>query len=96
MFEKEIKKFEREVRTISWTKRNKEKKNMAYTEQEKERALALYDELGSIGKVINQLGYPTRQNMYTWIKNRNISFSSKELLLTTVIRPHIEDILLWK
>lgn len=62
---------------------------MAYTEQEKERALALYDELGSIGKVINQLGYPTRQNMYTWIK-------SKELLLTTVIRPHIEDILLWK
>ncbi len=38
---------------------------MAYTEQEKERALALYDELGSIGKVINQLGYPTRQNMYT-------------------------------
>ncbi len=31
---------------------------MAYTEQEKERALALYDELGSIGKVINQLGYP--------------------------------------
>ena len=53
------------MRTISWTKRNKEKKNMAYTEQEKERALALYDELGSIGKVINQLGYPTRQNMYT-------------------------------
>ena len=77
MFEKEIKKFEREVRTISWTKRNKEKKNMAYTEQEKERALALYDELGSIGKVINQLGYPTRQNMYTWIKNRNISFKQR-------------------
>ena len=67
----------REVRTISWTKRNKEKKNMAYTEQEKERALALYDELGSIGKVINQLGYPTRQNMYTWIKNRNISFKQR-------------------
>ena len=66
-----------EVRTISWTKRNKEKKNMAYTEQEKERALALYDELGSIGKVINQLGYPTRQNMYTWIKNRNISFKQR-------------------
>lgn len=50
---------------------------MAYTEQEKERALALYDELGSIGKVINQLGYPTRQNMYTWIKNRNISFKQR-------------------
>ncbi len=45
---------------------------MAYTEQEKQQALALYDETGSIAKVINTLGYPTRQNMYTWIKNRNI------------------------
>lgn len=45
---------------------------MSYTEQEKQQALALYDETGSIAKVIHQLGYPTRQNMYTWIKNRNI------------------------
>ena len=33
---------------------------MAYTEQEKQQALALYDETGSISKVINKLGYPTR------------------------------------
>lgn len=45
---------------------------MSYTEQEKQYALALYDKTGSIAKVINTLGYPTRQNMYTWIKNRNI------------------------
>ena len=38
---------------------------MAYTEQEKQQAFALYDETGSIAKVINTLGYPTRQNMYT-------------------------------
>ena len=43
----------------------------------RKRTSALYDELGSIGKVINQLGYPTRQNMYTWIKNRNISFKQR-------------------
>ena len=45
---------------------------MAFTEQEKEAALKLYDELGSVGQVINKLGYPSRQNMYTWIKNRDI------------------------
>ena len=50
---------------------------MAYTEQEKQQALALYDETGSISKVINKLGYPTRPNMYTWIKNRNIEIKEK-------------------
>ena len=50
---------------------------MSYTEQEKQQALALYDEIGSIAKVINTLGYPTRQNMYTWIKNRNIEIKEK-------------------
>ena len=45
---------------------------MSYTEQEKQEALALYDELGSISKVINKLGFPSRQNMYTWIRNRNV------------------------
>jgi len=51
---------------------------MAFTEEEKERALKLYDELGSIGKVINKLGYPSRQNMYTWIKNRNVDIKRKK------------------
>lgn len=37
---------------------------MSYTEQEKQQALTLYDETGAITKVINKLGYPTRQNMY--------------------------------
>ncbi len=50
---------------------------MSYTEQEKQQALSLYDETGSIAKVINKLGYPTRQNMYTWIKNRNIEKKKK-------------------
>lgn len=51
---------------------------MSYTKQEKERALKLYDEIGSIGKVINRLGYPSRQNMYTWIRNRNIVQKRKQ------------------
>ena len=50
---------------------------MPYTQQEKQQALTLYTETGSIAKVINKLGYPTRQNMYTWIKNRNIEKRKK-------------------
>jgi putative transposase len=45
---------------------------MSFTEEEKKKALQLYDETGSIAMVIHKLGYPSRQNMYTWIKNRNI------------------------
>ena len=45
---------------------------MSFSEEEKKNALQLYDETGSISKVIQKLGYPSRQNMYTWIKNRNI------------------------
>lgn len=54
-----------------------EVKKISYTEQKKERALTLYDELGSIAKVIQKLDYASRQNMYTWIKNRNIAIKQK-------------------
>ena len=67
---------------------------MSYTEQEKQQALALYDETGSIAKVINTLSYPTRQNMYTWIKNRNIE-KRKKYPLTIQIHLSIEDIHHW-
>ncbi len=53
---------------------------MSYTEQEKQQALTLYDETASIAKVINKLGYPTRQNMYTWIKNRNFEKNKKAIV----------------
>lgn len=45
---------------------------MPFTEEQKNKALQLYDETGSIAKVIHTLGYPSRQNMYTRIKNQNI------------------------
>ena len=51
---------------------------MSFTEEEKKKALQLYDETGSIAKVIHKLGYPSRQNMYTWIKNRNIEKKRKK------------------
>ena len=51
---------------------------MSFSEEEKHEALQLYDETGSISKVIQRLGYPSRQNMYTWIKNRNIERERRE------------------
>ena len=51
---------------------------MSFTEEEKKKALQLYDETGSIAKVIHKLGYPSRQNMYTWIKNRDIEQKRKK------------------
>ena len=51
---------------------------MSFSEEEKNEALQLYDETGSISKVIQKLGYPSRQNMYTWIKNRNIERERRE------------------
>lgn len=41
-----------------------------YSEDQRERALALYDQHKSVTKVIQFLGYPTRQALYTWIDIR--------------------------
>ena len=54
----------------------------SFTEEEKKKALQLYDETGSIAKVIHKLRYPSRQNMYTWIKNQNIEKKHKEYSFT--------------
>lgn len=46
--------------------------------QEKEQVLKFFDNLESVGKVINKLAYPSRQNLYTWIKNRNVDISNQK------------------
>lgn len=42
-----------------------------FSNQQKEKALKLYDEVGSVTKVIHQLEYPSRQAMHKWINNRD-------------------------
>lgn len=42
-----------------------------YSEEQYYKALALYDECGSVTKTITQLGYPVRrQTLYNWIARR--------------------------
>lgn len=43
-----------------------------YSEEQRNKALKLYDECQSVVKVIRILGYhQTRQGLYNWIKQRN-------------------------
>ena len=46
-------------------------KKMRYTEEQRQVALKLYDEVHSVSKVIHRLGYPSKMGMYTWIGIRN-------------------------
>ena len=42
-----------------------------YSKEQYYKALALYDECGSVTKTITQLGYPARrQTLYNWITRR--------------------------
>ncbi len=41
-----------------------------YTKQEIEKALKLYERLGSMRKVISLLGYPSRHTLKSWLAEK--------------------------
>lgn len=41
-----------------------------YTREEKERALKEFERLGSVQAVVTLLGYPSRNTLYTWYRNK--------------------------
>ena len=38
----------------------------SYTQEQRERAVALFNELGSATATVRRLGYPSRQRLYAW------------------------------
>lgn len=48
-----------------------------YSKYQRKKALQLYDQLKSVSKVIQQLGYPTRKRLYDWIAERNAPSKTK-------------------
>ena len=42
-----------------------------YSQEQKEKAIQLYDQTKSVTETIRILGYPTRRNLYTWISEKN-------------------------
>lgn len=43
---------------------------MSFSLEQKQKALQLYDETKSVTTVIIRLGYPTRQCLYRWLRER--------------------------
>jgi len=50
-----------------------------YSKYQRKKALQLYDKCKSISKVIQKLGYPTRQRLYDWIFERDYPPGKKTL-----------------
>ena len=44
------------------------KELIMYTKEKKEKALKVYEEVRSVSKVIQKLGYPTREGFYKWLR----------------------------
>ncbi|WP_050992757.1 hypothetical protein [Selenomonas ruminantium] len=43
---------------------------MSFSLEQKQKALQLYDETKSVTMVIVRLGYPTRQCLYRWLREK--------------------------
>lgn len=48
-----------------------------FSQFQKEEALRIYDEVGSVDQAIHILGYPTRRCLYGWIRERDGSGASR-------------------
>lgn len=64
-------KFEKRVRTKSWTTIGLRKEPFMYSKEQKDMALQIYHQTRSVTKTIKILGYPTHRNLYTWILEEN-------------------------
>ncbi len=51
---------------------------MNYTTEQIQHALEIYEQYQSVGKVIQILGYPTRQTLYSWINQYQASIDTLE------------------
>jgi len=48
-----------------------------YSKYQREKPSQLYDQCKSVGKVIQQLRYPSRKRLYVWIAQRNSNKNKK-------------------
>lgn len=52
---------------------------MAFSLDQKQKALQLYDEIKSVTKVVTRLGYPTRRCLYHWLWERNTPLKTPKM-----------------
>lgn len=53
---------------------------MAFSLDQKQKALQLYDGIKSVTKVVTRLGYPTRRCLYHWLWERNARLKTPKVL----------------
>ena len=71
-------------RTKTWTHIGLRKESMMYSEEQSTKALHIFHQTGSVTDVVRRLGYPSRKQLYTWIRNeRKTKEKRKNLILKT-------------
>lgn len=54
------------MRTKTWTHIGLRKESMMYSEEQRIKALHVFHQTGSVTDVVRRLGYPSREQLYTW------------------------------
>ena len=53
---------------------------MSYSKEQIKKALELYQQCKSVSQTVRILGYPTRENLYKWIKKENVPQKERKKL----------------
>ena len=53
---------------------------MSYSKEQIKKALELYQQCKSVSQTVHILGYPTRENLYKWIKKENVTQKERKKL----------------
>ena len=51
-----------------------------YSEEQKAKALCIYHRIGSVTDTVRRLGYPSREHLYTWIRNEGATKEKRKRL----------------
>lgn len=51
-----------------------------YSEEQKAKALCIYHRIGSVTDTVRRLGYPSREHLYTWIRNEGTTKEKRKRL----------------
>lgn len=67
---------------------------MSYSKEQIKKALELYQQCKSVSQTVRILGYPTRENLYKWIKKENVPKKEKSFQSSLTLAIILEILLL--
>ena len=69
---------------------------MSYSKEQIKKALELYQQCKSLSQTVRILGYPTRENLYKWIKKKMLPKRKEKSFQSSLTLAIILEILLLK